>query len=193
VEKGPLVILSGPAGTGKSTLVGRLLRACGARLRQSISATTRPRRPGETDGKHYHFWTREHFESELKNGAFLEHAEVFGNLYGTPRSEVDPYRVKGMGVVLVIDVQGAEQIRRQYPEAVSIFLRAPSQQVYEERLRQRGTEEEAVLQRRLRAAEKEEARAGEYQYQVVNDNLDRAEAELCAILQRHFSRDCDAR
>ncbi len=193
MDKGPLFIISGPSGTGKSTLVDRLLRAFGPRLRLSVSATTRPPRAGEEADRDYHFWTRQRFEQELQAGAFLESAEVFGNLYGTPRSEVDPDRERGIGVILEIDVQGAAQVRRQYPEAVSIFLRAPSLKVYEERLRGRGTEDEATLQRRLREAEREEAHAGEFQYQVVNDTLDRAESEIRSILQRYLSRECNAR
>src|SRR5215510_9512995 len=116
MSKGPLIILSGPSGVGKSTVVGRLLAGGDPPLRLSVSATTRPRRPGEVDGVHYHFWTRERFAKELAAGAFLEHAEVHDQLYGTPRAEVDPYRERGMGVILDIDVQGAASIRRLYPD-----------------------------------------------------------------------------
>lgn len=190
---GPLIILSGPAGTGKSTVVKDLLAAEGPRLRQSISATTRPARYNELDGRDYHFWTRERFEEEVRAGAFLEWADVFGHLYGTPRSEVDPYRARGVGVVLVIDVQGAAQVRQHCPDAVSIFLRAPSLAACEQRLRDRKTESEETIQRRLAGARRELERAGEYDYQVVNDDRDRAVAEVRAVIHRSFERDENAR
>jgi guanylate kinase len=188
VEKGPLIIISGPSGSGKSTIVRRLLKEEGPRLRLSVSATTRERRKGEVAGRHYHFWTREQFQRAIDDGAFLESAEVFGNLYGTPRSEVDPFRDRGEGVLLEIDVQGAEQVRRACPDAVSIFLRAPSLEVYEERLRRRGTESEEVIRRRVEGARRELERAGEYDYQVVNDDLETAVQETLSIIRRHFPR-----
>src|SRR5262249_22092272 len=140
----------------------------------------------EKDGIHYWFWTREQFEKELAAGAFLEYAEVHGCYYGTLRREVDPYREQGRGVLLDIDVQGAEQVRRRYPEAVSIFLRTSTLAVLEERLRNRGTESEEAIQRRLANAERELARSGEYEYQVVNDDLTKAVADLAAIVQRLY-------
>src|SRR5207244_5942471 len=125
------------------------------RLRVSVSATTRLPRSGEVDGKHYHFWKRQRFEEAQRAGEFLEWAEVHGSLYGTLRSEVDPYRAQGIGVILDIDVQGASQIRRLYPDSVSIFLRTSSLATYEARLRRRGTENEAAIRRRLAAAAQE--------------------------------------
>jgi guanylate kinase len=187
--KAPLIIVSGPSGVGKSTVIGRLLAGEHPPLWVSVSATTRPPRPGEVDGGHYHFWTRERFQQELRAGAFLEHAEVFGNYYGTLRREVEPYRDNGVGVLLDIDVQGAAQVRRQCPEAVSVFLRAPSLEVYEQRLRQRGTEGEAALRRRLAGARRELEHAPEYDYQVINDDLEAAVADLRAIVQRSYERD----
>src|SRR5262249_50245430 len=121
--QGPLIILSGPTASGKSTVVARLLARGGLPLRQSVSVTTRPARSYERDGMHYHFWTRERLEEEKNKGGFLEWAEVHGNYYGTPRSEVEPYRERGTGVILVIDVQGAAQVRERCPDAVSVFLR----------------------------------------------------------------------
>ena len=187
-DKGPLIIVSGPAGSGKSTVVERLLRTTTLPLRVAVSATTRPPRAGEIDGKHYHFWAPERFARALAAGEFLEHAEVHGNSYGTLRSEVERYREQGTGVVLVIDVQGADQVRRQCPDAVSVFLMPPSPEVLERRLRGRGTESEEAVRRRLEGAKRELARSGEYDYQVVNDELDDAVARLRDIVARHFTR-----
>jgi guanylate kinase len=183
---GPLIIVSGPSGCGKSTVVERLLRSTTRPLRAAVSATTRGMREGEVEGTNYHFWTRERFERILKEGGFLEHAEVHGNYYGTLRSEVDRYRDQGIGVILVIDVQGAAKVRKECPEAVSVFLKSPSREVLEERLRGRGTESEADIRRRLAEAQREEARSGEYDYQVINDKLDDTVAELRRIVERSF-------
>jgi guanylate kinase len=186
MQKGPLIILSGPSGVGKSELVKRLLAREDLPLRLSVSATTRRPRDREVDGVSYHFWPRERFEEELRAGGFLEHAEVFGNRYGTLKSEVEPYRERGVGVLLEIDVQGAEQVRRQCPDAVSIFLLAPSLETYEQRLRRRRTESEEAIRRRLEGARRELAQAGAYDYRVVNDDLDRAAAEVEAIIRGQF-------
>lgn len=188
MQRGPLIILSGPSGSGKSTVVARLLAMPGWRLRLSVSATTRRRRDAEVDGVHYHFWDREQFGKAIDAGAFLEWAEVFGNFYGTPRQEVEPFRDQGWGVLLEIDVQGAAQVRQKVPDAVSIFLRAPSLEVYEQRLRSRGTEDEATIQRRVAGARAELAHASAYDYQVINDDLDRAVAELAAIIRNQFAK-----
>jgi guanylate kinase len=182
----PLFILSGPSGSGKSTVVRLLMAGPHQPLRLSISATTRPPRPGEKDGVQYHFWTRQRFEEAVAAGAFLEHAEVFGNLYGTPRTEVDPFRAAGTGVLLEIDVQGAAQVREKCPEAVTMFLRASSMAEYERRLRLRHTEAEDAIQRRLQGARRELESSREYQYQIINDDLDAAVAELRAIVKSHF-------
>ena len=182
----PLFILSGPSGSGKSTVLRVALNEAQLPLRLSVSATTRPPRPGEHDGVQYHFWTRQQFEDAVKRGVFIEYAEVFGNLYGTPRSEVEPYRAAGVGVILDIDVQGAAQVRKQYPEAVTVFLKTSSLATYEQRLRERHTESEEAIQRRLLGARRELERSGEYQYHVINDDLDEAVTELRAIVRSHF-------
>jgi guanylate kinase len=189
VAKGPLVIISGPSGTGKSTIVRRLLDAEGARLRLAVSATTRAPRAGEVPDQHYHFWSKDRFADEVRAGAFLEWADVFGARYGTPASEVFPYLARGTGVLLEIDVQGADQVRRQCPAAVSIFVRAPSLEDYEQRLRERRTESDEAIQLRLEGARRELERAGEYDYVVINDDLDRAVAEVQGILHGLFERD----
>jgi guanylate kinase len=186
MDKGPLIILSGPSGSGKSTVVRRLL-ASGLPLRLAVSATTRKERVGEQEGVHYHFWKRSRFEQEIAAGAFLEWADVFGNLYGTLRSEVEPYRLRGIGVLLEIDVQGAAAVREKCPDAVSIFLRTSSLATYEQRLRDRGTEDVAAIRRRVAGAERELARAGEYDYQIINDDLETAVAEVLAVVRRQFT------
>ncbi len=177
----PLIIVSGPSGSGKSTVIRRLLAECGLPLRLSVSATTRAPRPGEVDGRDYHFWTHERFRGRVAAGDFLEWAEVHGECYGTLRAEVAPYRARGVGVILDIDVQGAEQVRRQCPDGFSVFLRAPSPEVDERRLRLRGTEGEAAIARRLETARRELARAGEYDRVIINDDLATAVAELCRL------------
>jgi guanylate kinase len=186
--KGPLIIVSGPSGSGKSTVIDLLLRNQQAPLRKSVSATTRPPRPYEVDGTHYYFWTRERFLAEREAGAFLEWAEVHGNYYGTLRSEVDVYRDRGEGVVLDIDVQGADQVRRCCPDCVTVFLQASSWEDYEERLRRRGTEDQATIERRLARARQELARAKDYDFEVINDDLEDAVKQLNDIVQRQFSR-----
>src|SRR5437879_2883416 len=133
--KGPLIILSGPSGSGKSTVLARLLEQTDLPLHLSVSATTRKPRPGEIDGVHYYFWTRQRFLGEKDAGAFLEWAEVHGQYYGTLKEEVEPYRAGGKGVILDIDVQGAGQVRGLCPDSVSVFLRTSSLDAYEERLR----------------------------------------------------------
>lgn len=185
---GPLIVVSGPSGSGKSTLIERALDAFGSRLHHSVSATTRDRREGEEDGVHYHFWTRDRFEKGIAAGEFLEFATVFGKYYyGTPRAEVEPYRAKGIGVILDIDVQGAEQIRHTCPDAYSIFLDTPPG-AYEDRLRTRGTEAEEAIQRRLETARSELGRASEFDTRLLNDDLDRAAGELCEVINRRFDR-----
>jgi guanylate kinase len=184
----PLIVLSGPSGSGKSTVIERLLGDKELPLHLAVSATTRKPRPGEKDGVHYFFWSPEKFQDEVDKGAFLEWAEVFGNRYGTLKSEVDAYRHKGVGVLLEIDVKGWEQVRDRCPDAVSVFLQAPSLETYEKRLRDRGTETEAVIQRRIAGAKAELARAGDYDYQVVNDDLDRAVKELKEIIRKQFDQ-----
>lgn len=184
---GPLqvLVMSGPSGSGKSTVVNRLCADSSVRLIKMISATTRPIRPTETDGEDYYFLTDEEFGQRRDAGDFAECEEVHssGFWYGTLMSELQRARELGGWAFLEIDVQGALRVIEQYPDAVSIFLRTPSDEVFEQRLRARGTESEEVIQRRLQTARNEVKFADRYRFQVCNDDLDRAVAEIIEILQ----------
>jgi len=180
-----VVVLSGPSGSGKTTIVKRLLEIDQLPLMTSVSATTRPPRAGEVDGVDYHFLTHTEFEQRRLAGAFVEYAEVHGTgqLYGTLRSEVEKTHSAGAWALLEIDVNGALQVMEQYPAAITIFLRTPSADVFEQRLRSRGTESDEVIARRLRTAKNELVCADRYKFQVVNDDLDRAVTEITNILR----------
>lgn len=180
---GRLIVLSGPSGSGKSTVVRKLLEPGDLPLRVSVSATTRPPRPGEVNGREYWFLDQTAFDQAVAEGKFLEWAEVFGHRYGTLKSEVEPYIKKGVHVLLEIDVQGAEQVRRAFPNAVLVFLRTSSLEEYERRLRSRGTEDEAAIQRRLQGAVGELAAASRYDYQIVNDDLDSAVRQFRQLIE----------
>jgi guanylate kinase len=178
---GKLFIVAAPSGAGKSTLVNALLaREPGIAL--SISHTTRAPRPGDVDGVQYHFVDRATFERMVARGDFLEHAEVFGNYYGTSRGAVDPTLKAGRDVLLEIDWQGAEQVRRAMPECVSIFILPPSRAELERRLRARATDSEATIEKRLAASREEIAHAGAFDCIVVNDRFEDAVAALQAIV-----------
>ena len=187
VHSGPerIVVLSGPSGSGKTTLVRKLVERADVTLVKSVSATTRPPRPGEIHGDDYWFLTDAEFREKLNKNEFLEHAEVFssGFLYGTLRSELDRAWSRNAWAFLEIDVQGALKVMQQYPNAVTIFLQTPSPEEFERRLRARGTESEEVIQRRLATAERELQLADRYKYVVVNDQLETAVSEICAILK----------
>jgi guanylate kinase len=184
----PLVVVSGPSGSGKTTLVRELVNNPPWPLRLSLSVTTRKPREREVDGVHYRFWTRDRFDAGVKAGEFLEWADNFGNCYGTLRSEVEPYRTQGTGVLLEIDVKGWAQVRQKCSDATSIFIRTSSLEVLERRLRERHTESEEAIQRRLAGARVELAEAHHYRHQVVNDDLAEAEAELKRIIASLFAR-----
>jgi len=184
---GFLFVVSGPSGAGKGTLVERLVE-----LRPecvfSISCTTRPPRPHEMDGKEYEFLTREEFERRRSAGRFLEWAEVHGNLYGTPVEPVDAGVRAGRVVVLDIDVQGGSSVRRARPDAVCAFIYPPSMDALRQRLTGRNTETPEVVARRLEVAPRELAQYREYDYLVINENLDRAVERLVAIVDAERAR-----
>jgi guanylate kinase len=175
-------IISAPSGSGKSTLVARLLRDV-PHLKFSVSYTTRAPRGQEQGGQNYHFISRAEFEERLARDEFLEHAEVFGNYYGTHRSVLDQAVAEGRDLVLDIDVQGAAQLKRRLPEAVTIFVLAPSRQILEQRLRARGEDADAVIERRLRDAAQEIRNYCLYDYVVINNDLEESAATLAAVVR----------
>jgi len=184
-NSGRIVVLSGPSGSGKTTIVNRLIAESPVALLKSVSATTRAPRPQETDGQDYYFLSDSQFRTRLENDDFLEHAEVFssGFLYGTLRTELDRAWQQECWAFLEIDVEGALNVMQQYPDAVTIFLKTPSPEEFERRLRARGTETEDVIRKRLATAAKELQFADRYRHIVVNDQLDQAVTEICEILK----------
>jgi guanylate kinase len=186
----PLIVLSGPSGVGKTTLVEHLLATSGLRLRRAVTATTREPRPGEVPERDYHFWTRDQFRQALANGEMVESAEVHGRdqFYGTPRSEVDPYRAAGVGVILVIDVQGAGQVRLLYPDDhLSIFMVPPHFDDLERRLRGRGEKEDSI-RRRLETARGELVRQDEFDVCIENADIATTAAELERVIRDEFTK-----
>jgi guanylate kinase len=181
---GKLVVISGPSGAGKSTVLRRVLEECSRPLEMSISATTREPRPGETDGVEYHFLSAEEFERRRQAGDFVECFEVFGRgcWYGTLKSEVSPGLDAGKWVVLEIDVDGTLSVLKQFPQALTIFVTPPSVEELERRLRNRGTESEEAIQRRLEVARRELQMTDQYRYTVINDDVDHAVREICDLL-----------
>lgn len=180
----PVLVISGPSGTGKTTVVTRLLFESPIPLQKSVSATTRPPRHNEIDGKDYHFLSPDVFEQRRQEQQFLECAEVHksGYWYGTLLSEVQRAQDNGAWALLEIDVEGATSVMQRYPDAVTVFLSTPDEE-YERRLRARGTETEQVIQRRLQTAREELKFADRYQYRVVNADLDEAVREISGILE----------
>jgi guanylate kinase len=183
-------VVSGPSGAGKTSVMRRVYQSCRVPLVRSVSATSRPPRPDETDGVDYHFVTNDEFQLRRQRGEFIECCEVFGQAhwYGTLRSEVTPGLNRGKWVVLEIDVQGALAVMREYADAVTIFLRPSSREELERRLRGRGTETEEAVRRRLAQAERELALAGHYQHQVINDDMDQAVRDINEILTNEWER-----
>jgi guanylate kinase len=180
-------IVSAPSGSGKTTLVSRLLASLPG-LMFSVSYTTRKPRGDEVDGRSYRFVSRPDFEAMIARGEFLEWAEVFGNYYGTHRGILEEAQAQGKDLVLDIDVQGARQLRSRIPEAVSVFILAPSRQILEHRLRARGEDREDVIERRLRDAAEEIRNYSRYDYVLINRDLDDSDATLSAIVRAERAR-----
>ncbi|MAZ05710.1 guanylate kinase [Marinobacter sp. SS8-8] len=182
VEQGTLYVISAPSGAGKTSLVAGMLRN-DHKLGVSVSHTTRSMREGEQNGVSYHFVSREEFEAMIAEGDFLEHADVFGNYYGTSQVWVREALTRGQDVILEIDWQGASQVRRLIPECVGIFIVPPSPEVLRERLVGRGTDSPEAVERRLAEAREECRHAVEFDFLVVNDDFDIALADLLAIVR----------
>jgi guanylate kinase len=176
-----LTVLSGPSGVGKDSVI-ELIRARSRWVRLSVSVTTRRKRDYEIDGTHYHFVSRAEFQRMVSAGDLLESAEFAGNLYGTPRAQVEGYLAQGIPVLLKIDIQGARQVRAAMPDAQLVFLAPPSVQELERRLTGRGTEDPEMIKRRLEHAHEELAAAKEFDEIVVNDSIERAADELVSLL-----------
>ena len=185
MNKGRLFVISGPSGTGKGTICKELVKD--DKIRLSVSMTTRSPREGEIHGVSYFFATKEEFEQKISADGFLEYAEVFGNYYGTPKMEVLELLDEGIDVLLEIDVQGALQIKDVYPEAVLVFILPPSMEELRSRLSGRGTETQDVIERRLGKAAHEISFAAQYDYAVINDQLDEAVNDVKTVIRAaHF-------
>lgn len=185
--KGLPVIISAPSGSGKSTIAARLIQEIpGAVL--SVSCTTRPPRPGETDGEHYYFFKTDEFKRQIKSGGFLEWAEVHGHYYGTPLARLKEQLEKGKDVIMTIDVQGALAVKRLFPKGVYIFLIPPSWEALKERLASRDADDAKSIKIRLANARKELSYLSHYDYLVINDDLGRAVSDVGAILRAEHRR-----
>jgi guanylate kinase len=181
--QGTLYIISAPSGAGKSSLLRALLDAADDTLVLSISHTTRASRPGEVNGRDYHFVDTATFRAMIDAGEFLEHAEVFDNYYGTSRRGVQDQLAAGQDVILEIDWQGARQVRKQMPDTIGIFILPPSRGALRERLQNRGQDDEAVIERRMRDAISEMSHYDEYDYLIINDDFQVAQDELGSIIR----------
>ncbi len=182
MKQGRLIVISGTSGTGKGSIIKKVMEQWPA-AEFSISMTTRGMREGEEDGVHYYFTTHEVFEETIRQGGFLEWADVFGNYYGTPKAPVDRRLAQGADIILDIDVQGGMNVRKAMPDAVLIFILPPTMKELRRRLENRGTDAQDVIEKRLAKALTEIGTAREYDYVVVNDDLDVAASEVLSIIK----------
>ena len=180
-NSGRLYVVSAPSGAGKTSLLKRLMAEMDA-VETSISHTTRDKRVGEKDGVDYHFVSQDTFKRLINDGAFFEHAEVFGNFYGTSKASIEEQLSAGIDVILEIDWQGARQIRKQLPNSCFIFILPPSKSALQERLEGRGQDDSDVIAKRMQAAQNEMSHYNEYDYLVINDDFEHALSELKSIL-----------
>jgi guanylate kinase len=178
LSEGKLIVVTGPSGVGKGTLLQKLLDRHPDQILFSISATTRSPRAGEEHGREYFFWSRTEFEQKKDTGDFLECAEYAGNLYGTPRQPIDDAIAQGQIVLLEIELEGARQVAQSFPDAQRIFIAPPSMQILENRLRQRSTDSDEQIVKRLHHAEMEVAAANEFNITIINDDLGSALQQL---------------
>ncbi len=191
MQLGRLIVVSGPSGAGKSTLIRQALDAI-PKLAYSVSATTRKPREGEINGRDYIFLTRGEFEKWIKEGRFLEWAEYSGNLYGTPEYRVEEFLRSGLSVILEIELQGARKVRDKRPDAVMIFVRAPSLEETRKRLEGRATEDLEAMERRMTTALAEVAAREEFDYEIVNGDRDRARSDIIETITRIIEGEADA-
>ena len=187
-KRGRLFVITAPSGAGKSSLIKELLKADPA-LGLSISYTTRPPRPGEKNGREYHFVDDKAFLAMRERGEFLESAEVHGNRYGTSKKVIREALEKGGDLLLEIDWQGARQVRRLYPDCVGVFILPPSVEELERRMRARGQDSEEVIRRRVQNAREELAHAGEFNYAIINKDFNTAQRELAGIISKERAAD----
>ena len=191
MSKGLLIVLSGPSGVGKGTILKEVMKDESLKLAFSISMTTREKREGEVDGVNYFFVSKDEFEQAVKDGKLLEYAEFVGNYYGTPLDYVEKLRNQGINVILEIEVQGCMQVQEKEPGALTIFIVPPSMEELESRIRGRKSEPEEIIQQRLAKAEKEMEMLNRYKYVVCNDDVELAADIISVIIRRHIEKNAE--